>query len=346
MTLPHAYGVVLMLTILTMICWGSWTNVLKFTKGWRFELLYYDYSIGVALGAALIGLTFGTWGSDGLRFTSDLSHAGNLNVLSAFAGGVVFNLSNLLVVGAIAVAGMGVGFPIGVGLALVVGVIWNYAANPQGNPLLLFSGVALVIAAIVVDAVAYRALAAGRGATGDRADAAARKAATWKGIRLAIIGGILMGTFYPLVEIGKQGEHGLGPYAVGFVFGLGVLASIFVFNLYFLRFPIDGPRLAFGDYLKGSPWMHFLGIAGGVMWIAGSVSNFVAASAPRELQVGPAISYAIGQGSCMVGALWGVLVWKEFAGGGARVYRLLVLMFLLYMTGLVVVSIAPLQAVR
>ncbi len=346
MTLPHTYGLVLMLTILTMICWGSWANVLKFTKGWRFELLYYDYSIGVALGAALAGLTFGTWGADGLSFTKDLSHAGSLNILSAFAGGVIFNLSNILVVGAIAVAGMGVGFPIGVGLALVVGVIWNYIVNPQGNPFLLFTGVALVMAAIVVDAIAYRALAASKSAAGDMADATAKKAATWKGIKLAIIGGILMGMFYPLVEIGKTGERGLGPYAVGFVFGLGVLVSVFVYNLYFMRFPIDGPRLTFGDYLKGKAWVHFLGIAGGVMWIAGSLSNFVAASAPKALQVGPAISYAIGQGSCMVGALWGVLVWKEFAGGGARVNRLLTFMFLLYMMGLVVVSIAPLYAVR
>jgi len=353
MTLPHSYGMVLMLTILTMICWGSWTNVLKFTKGWRFELLYYDYSIGVALGAALAGLTFGTWGSDGLRFSADLSHAGNINILSAFAGGVIFNLSNILVVGAIAVAGMGVGFPIGVGLALVVGVNLNYIIEHKGNPWLLFAGVALVMAAIIVDAVAYRALAASKSAAGDVADAAAKKAATWKGIKLAGIGGVLMGLFYPLVVVGMGkkpggGEFGvgLGPYAVGFVFGLGVLVSVFLFNLYFLRCPIEGSRLTFGDYLKGKAWVHVLGIMGGMMWIAGSLSNWVAASAPEQLHVGPAISYAIGQGSCMVGALWGVLVWREFAGGGARVNRLLALMFLFYMAGLVIVSIAPLYHAR
>jgi glucose uptake protein len=334
----------LMLTILTMICWGSWANVLNIAKGWRFELLYYDYSIGVALGAGLAGLTFGTLGSDGIGFLKDLSHAGNVNILCGFAGGVIFNLSNILVVGAISVAGMGVGFPIGVGLALIVGVIWNYIVNPQGNPYLLFAGVALIVGAIVVDAIAYRALAVSRSVPGDKADAAAKRAATWKGIRLAIVGGILMGMFYPLVEIGKTGENGLGPYAVGFVFGLGVLASVFVYNLYFLRFPIEGPKLSFGDYLKGSAWFHFLGIIGGMMWIAGSLSNFVAASAPKALQVGPAISYAIGQGSTMVGALWGVLLWKEFAGGGPKVNRLLVLMFALFVTGLAVVSIAPLYA--
>jgi glucose uptake protein len=346
MTLPHLYGTTLALTILTMLCWGSWANVLKIAKGWRFELLYYDYSIGVALCAALAGLTFGTWGSDGPRFAADLAHAGNVNILSGFAGGVIFNLSNILLVGAVAVAGMGVAFPIGVGLALVVGVVWNYIVNPQGNPYLLFVGVALIVGAILVDAIAYRAHAVSQSKAGDRADAAAKRAATWKGIRLSIAGGILMGTFYPLVEIGKTGEKGLGPYAVGFVFGLGVLASVFVYNLYFMRFPIEGKRLRFADYLKGNWWVHFLGIVGGMVWMVGSLSNFVAASAPRALQVGPAISYAIGQGSTMVGALWGVLVWKEFAGGGVRVNRLLVLMFVLFLTGLGVVSIAPLYAVR
>ena len=346
MTLPQTYWMVLMLTILTMICWGSWANVLKFAKGWRFELLYYDYSIGVALGALIAGLTFGSWGSNGLSFTNDLSHAGNINILCGFAGGVIFNLSNILVVGAIAVAGMGVGFPIGVGLALVVGVIWNYFVNPQGNPYLLFAGVALVVAAIIVDAIAYRALAASRSVAGDEADIAVRKASTWKGIKLAIIGGILMGTFYPLVEIGKKGESGLGPYAVGFVFSLGVLISVFFFNLYFMKYPIEGSRLTFRDYLKGSAWVHLLGIIGGLIWITGSLSNFVAASAPKALQVGPAISYAIGQGSTMVGALWGVLAWKEFAGGGARVNRLLIFMFLFYLIGLVLVSIAPLYAIK
>jgi glucose uptake protein len=340
MTLPHSYGLALMLTILTMICWGSWANVLKIAKGWRFELLYYDYSIGVALGALLAGLTFGTWGSDGLQFLDDLAHAGTTNILCGFLGGIIFNLSNILVVGAIAVAGMGVGFPIGVGLALIVGVIWNYIVNPQGNPFLLFIGVALIVGAIVADAIAYRALAVSR-STGDKADADAKRAATWKGIKLAVVGGILMGTFYPLVEIGKKGPNGLGSYAVGFVFALGVLASVFVYNLYFLRFPIDGPRLTFGDYLRGNWWVHFLGIIGGIAWIAGTLSNFVAASV-----VGPAISYALGQGSTMVGALWGVLVWKEFAGGGARVNRLLVLMFVLFVTGLGVVSIAKLYAAR
>jgi glucose uptake protein len=346
MTLPHSYALVLTLTILTMICWGSWANSLKLARGWRFELLYFDYSIGIALLAAIAGLTFGTWGTDGPGLLADLGHAGLTNILSGFAGGVVFNLANILVIGAVSVAGMGVGFPIGVGLALVVGVIWNYIVNPQGNPWLLFIGVALIVTAIVVDAIAYRMHAGSQGAAGDKADAAAKKAATWKAIRLSVVGGLLMGMFYPLVEIGKKGERGLGPYAVGLVFSLGILISTFIFSPWFLRHPISGPRLRFSEYLRGRSWFHALGIAGGIMWMAGTLSNFVAASASRQLQVGPAISYAIGQGATMVGALWGVLVWKEFAGGGRRVNWLLALMFLLFLTGLGAVSVAPLFAAR
>ena len=45
---------------------------------------------------------------------------------SAFIGGVIFNLSNLLIVAATAIAGMAVAFPIAVGLALVIGVVVNY----------------------------------------------------------------------------------------------------------------------------------------------------------------------------------------------------------------------------
>jgi glucose uptake protein len=345
MILPHTYMATLALTIFTMLCWGSWANVLKLTKNWRFELLYYDYSLGIFLAAVAAGLTFGSMGGDGLLFAGDLAHASPRNILFGLAGGVVFNLSNILVVGAISVAGMGVAFPIGVGLALVVGVIWNYLVNPQGNPALLFTGVALVVSAIVVDAIAYRAHAAAKAASGNQAGAEAKRS-TWKGIVLSIVGGILMGMFYPLVEIGKQGDTGLGPYGIGFVFALGIFLSTLVFNLYFMRFPIDGPRLTFRDYLRGSGMTHLLGILGGIMWIAGSLSNFVAASAPRELQVGPAISYAIGQGSTMVGAAWGVLVWREFAGGGRRVQWLLVVMFALFLAGLAIVSIAPLYAVQ
>ena len=346
MVVPTSYAVALLMTILTMTCWGSWANVVKMVKGWRFELLYFDYALGILLASVVAGLTLGSMGSYGRPFFTDLAGASWRNLAFGFLGGVVYNLSNILVVGAMAIAGLGVAFPIGVGLALVVGVIWNYFVNPQGNPILLFSGVALVVTAIVLDGVAYRVhtLAQAGKESAMKSDSAERKARIRKGILLSVVGGLLMGMFFPLVEIGKKNPGGLGPYAIGFVFSLGVFLSTFVFNLYFMRKPVEGRPLKFAEYFEGSSLAHTAGILGGVVWAVGTISSFVAASAPRELQVGPAISYALGQGSTMVGAFWGVVVWKEFKGGSGLVNRLIALMFLLFVIGLAVVSIAPLYA--
>jgi glucose uptake protein len=348
MVVPHSYLVALLMTVLTMTCWGSWANVVKLVKDWRFELLYFDYALGILLTSVVVGLTLGSMGSYGQPFLDDLAAAGGRNLAFGFLAGVVYNLSNILIVGAIAIAGLGVAFPIGVGLALAVGVIWNYFVNPQGNPVLLFTGVAMVVAAIVLDGIAYRVHTMAK--TAENLEPKPGKSEGTdkirKGILLSVIGGLLMGMFFPLVEIGKKGPGGLGPYAIGFVFAVGVFLSTFVFNAYFMKKPVQGEPLRFREYFRGTSKEHFWGIIGGVVWAVGTLSSFVAASAPRALQVGPAISYALGQGSTMVGAFWGVVVWKEFAGGGSVVKRLLVLMFILFASGLAVVSIAPLYAGR
>jgi len=339
MLLPQTYGAALSLIVLTMFCWGSWANTFKLAGKWRFELFYYDYSLGVLIAAAIYALTFGNLGHDGLAFSEDLMHAGTRQIFFGALGGVVFNLANMLLVAAISVAGLAVAFPVGIGLALVIGVIWNYALKPQGNPVLLFTGAAIVVGAIILDALAYRALEAGKSAP------AAHKV-TGKGIVLSLVSGVLMGSFFPLVEIGKAGERGLGPYAIGFVFAVGVFLSTFVFNLFFMNMPVEGPPVAMSGYFKGTGRQHLLGIVGGMIWATGTIANFAAASAPESVQVGPAISYAIGQGATMVSALWGLLVWNEFAGAGSRVRLLVVIMLILFVCGLGLVSVAPLYASR
>ncbi|HSB16966.1 MAG TPA: hypothetical protein VLE22_21120 [Bryobacteraceae bacterium] len=348
MTLPSTYIAALLLTILTMLCWGSWANTLKLSGKWRFELFYFDYAFGVLLASVIAAYTFGTFGYDGFLFMDDLMRAGKRNMVLGFAGGVVFNLANMLLVAAISVAGLAVAFPVGIGLALVIGVIWNYVLNPQGNPTFLFLGAGLVVLAIIVDAFAYRSLEFQRAEERIKAGLSRtlRPKVSMKGILLSLISGVLMGSFYPLVEMGKAGDAGLGPYAIAFVFALGVFFSTFVFNLYFMNLPVQGEPVEILDYFRGTAKQHLLGIAGGLIWCAGTVANFVAASAPQEIQVGPAVSYAIGQGATAVSALWGLLVWKEFAGADAKVKSLLVLMFFLFLSGLALVSIAPLFASR
>ena len=254
MVVPHSYLVALLMTVLTMTCWGSWANVVKLVKNWRFELLYFDYALGILLTSILAGFTLGSMGDYGRPFMDDLMSASGRAILFGFLGGVVYNLSNILVVGAMAIAGLGVAFPIGVGLALVVGVIWNYFVNPQGNPVLIFTGVALVVAAIVLDGVAYRihTIAKEAGNREPKQGKSEGKDKIRKGILLSVIGGVLMGMFFPLVEIGKKGPGGLGPYAIGFVFSVGVFLSTFVFNAYFMKKPVQGEPLRFREYFRGT----------------------------------------------------------------------------------------------
>lgn len=320
--------------ILSMICWGSWANTFKMTRGWRFELYYFDYAFGVLIAAVIAAFTFGNMGDD-LSFSDNLLITGKRQLAIGTLAGIVFNLANMLLVAAISVAGMAVAFPVGIGLALVIGVIWNYVLNPQGNPFLLFSGAGLVVIAIIVNAMAYRAYA--------EVDGEITEKFSIKGLVLSLVSGVLMGSFYPLVEYSKAGDIGLGPYSVGFVFAIGVFASTFVFNLYFMNLPVQGEAVGFGDYFRGGIKAHVLGIVGGAMWCIGAISNFVAASAPREVNVGPAVSYALGQGATMISFLWGLLVWKEFKGAEMRVKLLLAIMMALFLSGLTLVSIAPLS---
>ncbi len=350
MILPASYYSALLLIILSMICWGSWANTTKLAGKWRFELFYFDYSFGVLLTAVIAAFTFGSLGIE-LSFMDNLLITGKRQIAYGFAAGVIFNLANMLLVAAIAVAGLAVAFPVGIGLALVIGVVWNYILNPQGNPVMLFTGSALVVAAIVVDALAYKAhaKAMARQPEPELAKMArsrgrivkAKAPSSLQGILLSLAAGLLMGSFYPLVEMSKAGELGLGPYAVGFVFAVAVFLSTFVFNLFFMNLPVQGDPIYFSSYFKGTRRQHLLGVLGGCIWCTGTISNFVAASAPASVNVGPAISYALGQGATMISALWGLLVWKEFAGAIGRTRTLIVLMLILFLAGLMTISLAP-----
>ena len=349
MILPSTYLSALLLIILSMICWGSWANTMKLTGKWRFELFYFDYSLGVLLAAIIAAFTFGSMGIE-LSVMDNLLITGKRQIAFAFAGGIVFNLANMLLVAAIAVAGLSVAFPVGIGLAMVIGVVWNYFLNPQGNPVLLFVGAALVVAAIVVDSLAYRAHASAKSAEEvpepkvmvTRGKPPKRKKNTGAlGIVLSLVAGVLMGSFYPLVEMSKAGEIGLGPYAVALIFGVAVFLSTFVFNLFFMNMPVQGEPVYFAEYFKGKGSYHLLGVLGGAIWCVGMVSNFVAASAPPSVNVGPAVSYALGQGATAISALWGLLVWKEFAGAAGNTRVLLTVMMILFLAGLVTISLAP-----
>lgn len=328
MLIVESYSVAVAMCIVTMLCWGSWANTQKLaSKEWRFQLFYWDYAIGVVLLSLVLAFTLGSTGDSGRGFVADLQQADTNWLASALFGGIIFNLSNILLVAAIDIAGMAVAFPVGVGLALVLGVITTYLAQPEGNILMLAAGVAAVVVAIVLDALAYGKLVA------------AGKKTPMKGIVLSVIAGVLMGFFYSFVAqamgaidaASGQLEAGkLSPYTALVLFSLGLFVSNFVWNSIVMAKPFSGEPVTYGDYFtKGNLRLHLIGILGGVIWNIGMGFNIIASTA-----AGPALSYGLGQGATMVGALWGVFIWKEFTGAPAGTNKLLVAMFVFYLIGL------------
>lgn len=327
---PSVYWVALLFMLGSMLCWGSWANMMKLTPRWPFQLFYWDYVLGIVLMTVVWGATLGSFGSAGMSFFGDLAHAGGGNYLFALLGGVIFNAANILLVSAIEIAGMAVAFPVGIGLALIVGVVFSYVLQPKGNLLLLALGVLLVVGAIVVDAMAY-----------SRRESTYHKTSI-RGIRISITAGILMGLFYPLVSHAMSGERGFGPYAGSFVFAIGIAISTVPFNLLLMRRPIvPGPPISMSGYTSAPLRWHMFACAGGAIWATGAVFNFVAS---HTALIGPAVSYAIGQGATMVSAAWGVFIWREFATAPAGARRLLPAMFALFAAGLCLIAVAPLFA--
>jgi len=325
MFIVENYTLAVFLCIITMLCWGSWANAQKMTsKDWSFPLFYWDYSIGVVLLSLIFGLTLGSSGIEGRNFIDDMFQGNSTSFLSAFLGGVVFNIANLLIVAAISIAGMAVAFPIGIGIALVLGVTVNYMATPIGDPILLFAGVFIVVVAIIIDALAYSRLTSNNYKSSS------------KGIVISIIGGILMGFFYRFVAYSmstdfKNPEEGFfTPYTAVFIFSLGIFLSNFLWNTYFMYKPIQGEKVSYLDYFtKGTTNLHLIGIFGGVIWCIGMSLSMIASE-----KAGYAISYGLGQGATMVAAAWGVFVWKEFKGSPKGTDRLIYMMFLFFIVGL------------
>ena len=319
----------ILLCIVTMLGWGSWANTQKLAgkEKWPFQLFYWDYAIGVLLFAALFAFTVGSVGSSGQPALENFSGASWNSIGTALLSGALFNLSNVLLVVAIDAAGMSVAFPLGVGLALVIGTVTSYVATPHGNPVFLSIGVALIVLAMLFSAAASSSMSS------------AAKRASLRGILFAIAAGCLMGLFYPQLISAISPDFNTAPIVAGkltpftgaLVFAIGLFLSNFVINTVFIRLA----GLSYGDYFRGSPKLHSLGILGGVIWMLALSVNVIASGV-----AGPAISYALGQGATLIAAIWGVFIWREFRGAPRRANILIALMFACYAAGLLLVGMA------
>lgn len=323
---PNSFSVALVMVIISTICWGSWANTYKGVKNYRFELFYWDYAVGIFVISLILAFTMGSLHGGESAFIANLRAASPSGMVSAFVGGVVFNLANLLLVAGIDMAGLAIAFPVSIGIALVVGVVLSYELQPKGNPWLLALGVVFAVIAVILDGKAYSALSG------------VNRSVSRKSIAVCIISGILMGLWAPFVTRALTEGHPLTPYSTSVIFTLGALLSCFVFNIYLMRRPLNGEPVSFAGFFRASAGDHLLGFIGGIVWGVGTVFNLVAANF-----TGVATSYAIGQASPMVAALWGVLAWHEFQNARPRAKLYLGLMFVFYVLGIIAVSQAQLS---
>ena len=325
MFIVQSYTLAIVFCVVTMLCWGSWGNTQKLaSRTWRYEFFYWDYVIGVLLFSILSAFTLGSFGSEGRSFLPDLMQADWNNIGSAFLGGIIFNASNILLSAAIAICGMSVAFPVGVGLALVLGVLINYFGAAKGEPSYIFAGVALITVAIILNGLAYKKALVGS------------KKVSGKGIFISVAAGVIMAFFYRFVAASMDLDNfaspaagKLTPYTAVFIFALGVFASNFLFNTIAMKKPVEGAPVSISGYFKGNIRTHLVGVLGGVIWCIGQSFSMIASE-----KAGAAISYGLGQGATLVSALWGILVWHEFRGAPKSSDYLHLGMFIFFVIGL------------
>ena len=343
MILPQSYPSVLFLMVLSLLCLGSWASAYKFAGKWRFELFYLDFALGLLLASVVFAFTVGNLGFDGFNFLDDLQHAGKRQWMYVFIAGLIFNLGNMLLIAAVSVSGLAVAFPMGMGMALLLGTVMGIASRPAGNSLLLGMGCLLILTSIIVNAISYRIMGVEKHEELARAGRAksTRRPNPLKGIILALAAGILIGGFVPLLDKARQGDLGLGPYAAGFIFAFGVFFSTFVYEIFFMNLPVEGEPVEFGEYLNGRLGQHLAGVTSGFVWFTGLLGALVSTSVPEAMQGGSTLRFFLAQGSPVLAALWGILVFREFKNGDIRVKLLGTLMLVLFLCGVAMIGLAP-----
>jgi glucose uptake protein len=335
MILPQSYVQSLVLAILSLLLLGSWPMLLKHTKGRRFELFGLDFAIGVFLTALLWSLTFGNLGSDSFDFVDDVMHAGKSQWVIGFGAGAIFGLGTMLLLGAVAVAGVSVAVTVSGGLSLILGIGLPQLLRKTLNPLFLFAAFTLILVAIVCAALVHGADIAVRvQALVSQARTSNRKLmglpSAVKGILLAAASGLLYSLYYPLAVRSREGEIGLGPYSGIFLLAVGIFISAPVLFVFFINLPVEGEPLEFSSYFKTSLTSHFIGLLAGFMWTTGTLITVVSAAAEPGAQIPRQISLPLLFAVPLLSALWGIATLREgrTPSGGIRPAALLMVVLL------------------
>jgi glucose uptake protein len=332
----------MLLAIVSLVCLGSWASLFKLAGKWRYELFYFDFAIGLAIAGLIAALTLGSLGFDGFSLGDDLSNAGKKQWLFAFLAGCIFNLGNMLLLAAVSAAGMAVAFIAGTGMMLIVAMLMGLSEGAKVQTANVWLGCGLLAIAIVFDAIMYASMVHGRRKAAREA-AAGRKVrgpGAVKGIVLAVIGGAIIAMMYVPLRYATPPDVGLGPYSLMLLFGIGVLVSTLVYNIFLMNLPVQGEPLEILDYLKVRPSKHLWGIAAGLVWCTGMLSNWVMGQGPPRQQLSRSLSLALPHAGVLLAALWGVLVWRELRGSSVVGKVAAVCAWLLVAGGLWMMSLA------
>jgi glucose uptake protein len=346
MILPTTAFAVWIVAIVSLLCLGSWANTLKLAGKWRFEYFYYDFVFGILLCAGVAALALGSGRAQELTFQDNLLLVGYRKMAWAMGSGVVLNLGMLLLLAAMSIAGMSVAFPLTLGVALVIGAVWDFGNATQANTPLTFIGVALLAGGVVVAGLTYTRLlrvlrdAAQKALTPDPRTKSKRQksAGATLVIILSVVGGIALSTFPKILSEATLGDGGLAPYPAVLLLAVAALFSSPFFVLFFTTFPVTSTAGMPSGYLAGSGKQHLMGIAGGIVWGTGLLTSLMVAGAPRNVQPSALIQYVLNNGALLVAVAWGVLAWHEFRGGGDRVRMLATGMVVLFLAGLALVA--------
>lgn len=325
--------VAIVLCLITMLSWGSWANAQKFvTKSAPLYVFYRDYVYGILIAALIMAFTLGSFGTQGRSVLDDIRQADLKYCLIALAGGVVFNIGNMLLTVGISMAGISVAMPVGTGLSLAIGLVINYLAEPKGSIPLLVAGGVTILGAMVFSSLAYRAK--------QKQDDSGDSSGNSKGIWIALAGGLVAGFFFRVTSESlasdlESPEAGLlTPYTATALFALGLTISNPLIEQLVRRFVLSDKPGAL-PYADTPAREHLAGLGGGLIWGVGLVALLLGAK-----QAGDAVSYGISQGATIVSVLWGLVIWKEFRGAPASAHRFLWLMGVTYVAGLLLIVMA------
>lgn len=342
MILPGSQLYNILVLAIGMLCWGLWAHTFRMTSRWRFELYYFDFIIGVMLAAIVAGATAGSLGWDGFALIDDIRIAGKREEAIAIAAGAVFNFGNMLTIAGLSIAGITVGYMMGLGLTVATSFVILYFTSPSGNGLLLGVGAGVTLAAAIALAVASRMHSLNKLVAQMREGKtkSTKKVVPIKGLILAAIGGIASAGCFPLINSARESENGLGPYGLGLFFAVGIFATSLILNLFFMNLPVQGDPIELTAYFQGKAKFHWLGAFGGILFYAGLLSLLVVARGEAKNALPPIMLRGIMEGAPAVGLLISLLRWPDFREAEGKVRTILAVSMLLFVAGAVSLTLS------